>query len=107
MKKLTMLCAGGVGYVLGAKAGRTRYEQLRQGLRRVTRNEQVRSAAHHAQETVQDKAPAVKEKVAAVADKVRPHHGNHAAGAASSNGWPEDPALTDETAPGFPPPGMG
>ena len=29
MRKLTMLIAAGVGYVLGARAGRTRYEQIR------------------------------------------------------------------------------
>lgn len=96
MHKLTMLCAGGVGYVLGAKAGRTRYEQMRQGVRRVTGNEHVRSAAQHAQETVQDKAPAVKEKVAAAAEKVRPHHGSHAAGVSDGGTWdvpPYPPAM--------------
>ena len=29
MRKLTILLAGGIGYVLGARAGRERYEQIR------------------------------------------------------------------------------
>ena len=28
MRKMTMLVSGGVGYVLGARAGRERYEQI-------------------------------------------------------------------------------
>lgn len=85
MRKLTLLIAGGIGYVLGAKAGRTRYEQIRQGVR-----------------TVNDKAPVVKQKVAAAADKVRPSHGGRAAGA-SGSGWPEDPGLNDRVVGANPP----
>ena len=51
MRKLTILIAGGIGYVLGAKAGRTRYEQIRRSAQRVADNPQVQKAAKHAQET--------------------------------------------------------
>ena len=87
MRKLTILIAGGIGYVLGAKAGRTRYEQIRRSAQRVADNPQVQKAAKHAQETVQNQAPAVKEKVVAATEKIRPHHDGHAADAA----WKEDP----------------
>jgi hypothetical protein len=87
MRKLSMLVAGGIGYVLGAKAGRTRYEQIRSATRRVAGNPQVQKAARHAQETVQHQAPVVKEKVVAAAEKIRSHD-DRAAGAA----WEEDPA---------------
>ena len=40
--KLRTAIAFGVGYVLGARAGRERYEQIRLALGRVTSNEQVR-----------------------------------------------------------------
>ncbi len=30
MRKLTVLAIGGIGYVLGARAGRERYEQIRE-----------------------------------------------------------------------------
>ena len=88
MRKPTILIAAGIGYVLGAKAGRTRYEQIRSATRRVAGNPQVRKAAKHAQETVQNQAPAVKEKVVAATEKIRPHSDGRAADAA----WKEDPA---------------
>ena len=85
MRKLTILVAVGIGYVLGAKAGRTRYEQIRTAARRVAGNPQVRSAARHAQETVQHQAPAVKEKVVAATEKIR-----HTDGRAADAAWQED-----------------
>lgn len=91
MRKLAMLVAGGVGYVLGAKAGRTRYEQLRKGA-----------------QTVRQQAPAVKEKVAAAAEKVRPHHDDRAAGVPTGEGWPADsgvPYTADSPRPPYAPMG--
>jgi hypothetical protein len=88
MRKLTILFAGGIGYVLGAKAGRTRYEQIRKTARGIADNPQVQNVARHAQETVQNQAPAVKEKVVAATDKLRSHSDDRAADAA----WKEDPA---------------
>ena len=35
MKKLMLLVAGGVGYVLGARAGRERYDQIKKAATRV------------------------------------------------------------------------
>jgi hypothetical protein len=95
MSKLSMLVAGVAGYVLGAKAGRTRYEQIRNASQKVTGNPKVREAAHKAQETVQTHAPGVADKVTSVAStaasKVRPGSGgDHAA----ETGWPADPATT-------------
>ena len=44
MKKLMLLIAGGVGYVLGAKAGRGRYEQLRESYEKVKNDPRVQEA---------------------------------------------------------------
>ena len=82
MKKLTLLIGFAIGYVLGARAGRERYEQIRTGARKVAGSPPVQSAATKAQETVAAQAPvvaeAVKEKAtaaaSAVADKV--HRGD-------------------------------
>ena len=62
--KLVVLAAGGVGYVLGAKAGRERYEQLRQSYEKVKNDPRVQEKAHQAADLAREKAPMVKEKVA-------------------------------------------
>lgn len=82
MKKLMLLAAAGTGYVLGAKAGRERYEQIRSGARRVTRDPRVQAKAHQAAEAVREQAPVVAEGVkdkvggaaAAATAKVRSSH---------------------------------
>ena len=79
MSKLSLLAAAGVGYVLGARAGRERYEQIRTQAQKVAGNPRVQDAAHKAQDAAATQAAAaagvVKDKVADVAstatDKVR------------------------------------
>lgn len=44
MSKITMLTAAGVGYVLGARAGEGRYEQIKAGAQRFMRDPRVQSA---------------------------------------------------------------
>ncbi|GAB2875582.1 hypothetical protein [Nocardioides pacificus] len=102
-KKLPLLAAAGVGYVLGARAGRERYEQIAATTRKVAGNPKVQSAAKSAQDTVATQAPvvadAVKDKVttaaSAAADKVRKDDG--------SDGAPGDVSVT----PGVTPPPAG
>ncbi len=80
MKKLSLLIAGGIGYVLGARAGRARYEQIAGLATKVKNDPRVQDVAHQAAETAKAQAPVVKDKVAAAAgtaaDKVRPSHGS-------------------------------
>jgi hypothetical protein len=68
MRKMTMLVSGGVGYVLGARAGRERYEQIRQMAMKVKGNPTVQAKAQQASDAAKDAAPVVKEKVAGAAD---------------------------------------
>ena len=63
MRKMTALIAGGIGYVLGARAGRQRYEQIRGTALRVKSNPKVQQAADVAKE----KAPVLKDKVSGAA----------------------------------------
>jgi hypothetical protein len=63
MKKLMLLGAGAVGYVLGAKAGRERYEQIAEQARRLRTNptvqekvDQAKHAAKGAADTAVEKA---------------------------------------------------
>ena len=46
MKKLSLLAAAAVGYVLGARAGRQRYEQIADAARKVADNPKVQRVAH-------------------------------------------------------------
>jgi hypothetical protein len=75
MKKLLVLIAGGVGYVLGTKAGRERYDQIRGLASRVKDDPRVQEKAHQAADLAKEKAPVVKDKMTsaagAAADKVK------------------------------------
>jgi hypothetical protein len=82
MKKLMLLVAGGVGYVLGTRAGRERYEQIKKAATRVKQDPRVQEKAQQAADLAKDKAPVVKDKVASAAstaaDKVTPSgNGEH------------------------------
>jgi hypothetical protein len=63
MSKLTLLAAAGVGYVLGAKAGRERYDQIKGTFIKVKDNPRVQETASQAVDFAADKAPVVKDKV--------------------------------------------
>lgn len=80
MKKLLLLVAGGIGYVLGARAGRGRYDQIAGLATKVKNDPRVQDAAHQAAETAKAQAPVVKDKVTSaagtVADKVKPSGGS-------------------------------
>ena len=59
MSKFSMAIAGAAGYVLGARAGRQRYEQIADQAQRVWSNPKVQQAAQTAQEKAKEKAPVV------------------------------------------------
>jgi hypothetical protein len=70
MSKIVTMAAVGVGYVLGARAGRQRYEQIAQGARKVWSNPRVQQAATEARSTAAEKAPVVKERIVQAASSV-------------------------------------
>jgi hypothetical protein len=65
--KSTLVIGFAAGYVLGSRAGRERYEQIKAGASRFAGNPTVQSAASKAQESVTHQAASVvdaaKEKV--------------------------------------------
>jgi hypothetical protein len=63
MRKLMVLGAGAVGYVLGAKAGRERYEQIAQQAQKLRSNPTVRQKVDEAKHVAQDAADQAKTKV--------------------------------------------
>ena len=72
MKKLMLLAAVAIGYVLGARAGRERYDQIMSLVNRVTNDPRVQQTAQHAMDVAKEQAPVMAEKV------------THAASAAAS-----------------------
>lgn len=56
MKKLTILIAGGIGYVLGTRAGRERYEQIKSAAEKVKNNPTVQDKAQQATDLAKEKA---------------------------------------------------
>ncbi|MBO8184452.1 MULTISPECIES: YtxH domain-containing protein [Streptomyces] len=78
--RLTFVSGLAVGYVLGARAGRERYEQIMKGVRRIAENPAVRNAgeaaalsgrqaATKAADAVQDRLPSpVSDRVRTVRD---------------------------------------
>ncbi len=84
MKLLKIAVLIGVGYVLGAKAGRERYEQIARTADKVRQSSPVQAGVAKAEETVRAQAPVVKEKAAHVASAAAeklPFGGSEAGGA--------------------------
>ena len=103
MRKLLMVVAGGVGYVLGARAGRERYEQIKRTATRVKDDPRVQEKAAQAADLAKEKAPVVKDAVTSAAStaakKVAPSgQGEHKADLESQLN-PESTALQDEPYP--------
>ena len=75
MSKLPILAAFGVGYVLGARAGRGRYDQIAGKAQQVWRDPRVQRKASQGQEVAAEKASqaasAVGEKAAHAATAVQ------------------------------------
>ena len=63
MSKLGMLAAGAVGYVLGARAGRERYEQIRRATRGLSESPAVQSAAGVLQAKATNLAGSARDKI--------------------------------------------
>jgi hypothetical protein len=85
MKKLTLLAGVGIGYVLGTRAGRERYEQIRSSVKKLASNPTVQSAAGKAQDTVTTQTSAAASAVAGkVSDKMSGSGGTGGTAATSS-----------------------
>lgn len=86
MSKLGMLTAGAVGYVLGARAGRERYEQIVFQAQRLWTNPRVQQGVSDAQDLAKEKAPVVGEKIVETAK----HAGETVASKVGSSDEPSD-----------------
>lgn len=102
--KLKLLIGFGAGYVLGARAGRERYEQIKSRLAEVRSNPKVQSTASHVRDVAAEKADELKETVTEkVNEKV--HGGNDAGDAPSPGAASTDGASTGAPSAGGATPG--
>jgi len=62
--KITLLVGGAVGYVLGTRAGRERYDEIVSQARGLWENPKVQEKAQQATDLAKEKAPEVQKKVA-------------------------------------------
>ncbi len=69
MSKLLLLAAGATGYVLGARAGRERYDQIVDQTQRLRANPKVQKVAQDAQHIARDKGPVVGDRLSDAAKK--------------------------------------
>jgi hypothetical protein len=69
--KITLLAGGAIGYVLGARAGHQRYEQIKSQAQSLWNNPKVQEKATQAQDFAKDKAPEVKDKAAEAASAAK------------------------------------
>jgi hypothetical protein len=65
--KITLLVGGAVGYVLGTRAGRERYEQIKSQAQSLWGNPKVQEKASQAQDLAKEKGPEMGQKVAEAA----------------------------------------
>ena len=74
MKKLLILTAAAIGFVLGSRAGREPYEQVVQVFGKVKNDPRVQEKAHQGAEFAKQQAPVVADKISdaarAATDKV-------------------------------------
>jgi hypothetical protein len=73
--RLLLLAGAAAGYVMGTRAGRQRYEQIKGRVQSIWNDPKVQQKITEAQDTVMDKAPEVQHKLAdaasTVADKAK------------------------------------
>ena len=84
MRKIAFVAGIGVGYVLGARAGKQRYEQIKAQADKAWHNPQVQEKVTAAQETVKAKAPVVGQKAKEAAGTAASAAASTAKDAASS-----------------------
>ncbi|MCS5713599.1 hypothetical protein NVV95_03405 [Herbiconiux sp. CPCC 205716] len=73
MKKILVIVAFAAGYVVGARAGRRRYEQIRDKAQQLWNDDHVQSAVQNAGDKVEQVAGKAVDKAGDLIGKVRSH----------------------------------
>jgi len=64
MKRILIVSAGAVGFLLGSRAGRQPYEQFMRAIGQLKDDPRVQEKAHQGAQLVREQAPVVADKVA-------------------------------------------
>lgn len=98
MGKLSFFAGVGVGYLLGARAGRQQFEKIKSASQQVWENPRVQSSVHKVEEKVGQVA---KEQASAVTDKVaetvKSRIGGSSGSASSGSGSGSSNSSTDRS----------
>jgi len=94
MRKLTILLSGAVGYVLGTRAGRERYEQIKGLATKVKENPTVQEKAQQAADAAKTQAPVVKDKLSGAAGAAKAKVSGN--GSDGSGDFPDESLLNQE-----------
>lgn len=86
--KISLLAGGAIGYVLGTRAGRERYEQIKSQAQSVWNNPKVQEKAAQAQDLAKEKAPLLKDKVSDATSSSSPSSSSPSSGSPSSGTVP-------------------
>ena len=102
MKKLLILAAAGAGYVLGTKAGRERYEKIKQHSSKVWNSNPVQQGVHEAEGVARQAASAAGRHAADAASAAGSKVAAKVKGDDGSDGAPEPGPAPDVAAAGDP-----
>jgi hypothetical protein len=92
MRKLTILLSGAVGYVLGTRAGRERYEQIKGMATRVKDNPTVQEKTQQAAEAARAQAPVVKDRLTDAAGAAK----SKVSGSGATDDLPEESLVNQD-----------
>ncbi|HEX6335748.1 MAG TPA: YtxH domain-containing protein [Jiangellaceae bacterium] len=101
--KLLLLAGAAVGYVFGTRAGRERYEQIKQSVNKAWHDprvqEKVTEAEHFVSDTAGKTVPQVQEKISDAVGAARSRFGgSEETGRSETGPATSDPASTDRAA---------
>lgn len=96
MKRLLIVSAGAVGFLLGSRAGREPYEQFMRAIGQLKDDPRVQEKAHQGAQLVREQAPVVADKVADAAKTATSKVTSAVSGSSDSGSDPSSGASTDE-----------
>jgi hypothetical protein len=96
MKRLLIVTAGGIGFLLGSRAGREPYEQFMRAIGQLKDDPRVQEKAQQGAQLVREQAPVVADKVSGAAKAATGKVTSAVSGSKDSGSAPSSEADTDE-----------